>query len=227
MGRRARVRLPAAGLRLDAAPVRQTAAHSSPLMALAVSPYFVIVGHLNLLDAGLHVLAERLRCFAFTLAQMRAAGHRPPSGAGCSLAWAAAALAVLSKGIVVGVLAGGALILYTLIERDVRPWRRLHAALRAAALSAHRRAVVHRRDGAQPELPGVLLRARALRALPDHRAPAGGALVVLPAAAAARGPALDRAAFVRGARAGWTAGACAGGRRAVQAAQVPAPLCAA
>lgn len=41
-------------------------------------------------------------------------------------AWAAAALAVLSKGIVVGVLAGGALIVYTLIERDSRPWWRLH-----------------------------------------------------------------------------------------------------
>jgi len=35
---------------------------------------------------------------------------------------------VLSKGIVVGVLAGGALLVYTLIERDAGPWRRLHPA---------------------------------------------------------------------------------------------------
>jgi 4-amino-4-deoxy-L-arabinose transferase-like glycosyltransferase len=41
-------------------------------------------------------------------------------------AWALAALAVLSKGIVVAVLAGGALTLYTLLERDMRAWRRLH-----------------------------------------------------------------------------------------------------
>jgi len=41
-------------------------------------------------------------------------------------AWGAAALAVLSKGIVVGVLAGAALILYTLSERDTHTWRRLH-----------------------------------------------------------------------------------------------------
>ena len=44
-------------------------------------------------------------------------------------AWACAALAVLSKGIVVGVLAGGALIVYTLIERDALTWRRLHVRL--------------------------------------------------------------------------------------------------
>src|SRR5207302_1425893 len=43
-------------------------------------------------------------------------------------AWAAAALAVLSKGIVVGVLAGAALVIYTLIERDSLTWRRLHLA---------------------------------------------------------------------------------------------------
>src|SRR5262249_32304197 len=41
-------------------------------------------------------------------------------------AWALAALAVLSKGIVVGVLAGSALVLYTLLERDAPVWRRLH-----------------------------------------------------------------------------------------------------
>ena len=45
------------------------------------------------------------------------------------LAWLAAALAVLSKGIVVGVLAGATLVAYTAIERDMRPWRRLHLLL--------------------------------------------------------------------------------------------------
>lgn len=41
-------------------------------------------------------------------------------------AWLTAALAVLTKGIVVGVLAGGSLIIYSLLDRDARPWRRLH-----------------------------------------------------------------------------------------------------
>jgi 4-amino-4-deoxy-L-arabinose transferase-like glycosyltransferase len=45
------------------------------------------------------------------------------------VAWAAAALAILSKGIVVGVLTGASLIVYSCIERDMRPWRRLHAAV--------------------------------------------------------------------------------------------------
>ncbi|HXZ59496.1 MAG TPA: phospholipid carrier-dependent glycosyltransferase [Steroidobacteraceae bacterium] len=96
------------------------------LTALAVSPYFLVVGHLNLLDAGLTFWLSAA-VFAFTLAQSAA----PSSSAErrwMLAAWAAAALAVLSKGIVVGVLAGGALIVYSLIERDPQPWRRLHPA---------------------------------------------------------------------------------------------------
>jgi 4-amino-4-deoxy-L-arabinose transferase-like glycosyltransferase len=94
------------------------------LTALAVSPYFGIVGHLNLLDAG---FTFWLSCavFAFTLAQtsaVKSASERR----WMLLAWGAAALAVLSKGIVVGVLAGTALAVYTLIERDTLTWRRLH-----------------------------------------------------------------------------------------------------
>src|SRR6185437_12895927 len=37
--------------------------------------------------------------------------------------------AILSKGIVVGVLTGVSLIAYSLLERDIRPWKRLHVAL--------------------------------------------------------------------------------------------------
>jgi 4-amino-4-deoxy-L-arabinose transferase-like glycosyltransferase len=94
------------------------------LLALAVSPYFLIIGHLNLLDAGF-ALWLSAAVFAFTLAQAAeaaSAGERRWMLA----AWAAAALAVLSKGIVVGVLAGASLLIYTLLERDARPWRRLH-----------------------------------------------------------------------------------------------------
>jgi 4-amino-4-deoxy-L-arabinose transferase-like glycosyltransferase len=94
------------------------------LTALAVSPFFIVIGHLNLLDAAFTFWLTAA-VLAFTLAQ----GADESSAAErhwMLAAWALAALAVLSKGIVVGVLAGGALILYTLIEADARPWRRLH-----------------------------------------------------------------------------------------------------
>jgi len=95
------------------------------LTALAVSPFFIVIGHLNLLDAGFTFWLTAA-VLAFTLAQ--SAGERSAAERRWMLAaWALAALAVLSKGIVVGVLAGGALVLYSLLERDLRPWRRLHA----------------------------------------------------------------------------------------------------
>ena len=94
------------------------------VVALGVSPFFLVIGHLNLLDAAFTFWLTAA-VLAFTLAQIA-----PPGGAGerrwMLVAWALAALAVLSKGIVVGVLAGAALVLYTLIERDVHTWRRLH-----------------------------------------------------------------------------------------------------
>jgi 4-amino-4-deoxy-L-arabinose transferase-like glycosyltransferase len=104
-----------------------TSAGLAAVMALAVSPYFEIVGHLNLLDAGFTFwLAGTV--LAFTLAQCAAVSSRSER-LWMVLTWGAAALAVLSKGIVVGVLVGLTLIIYTLAERDARPWRRLHVAL--------------------------------------------------------------------------------------------------
>jgi len=100
------------------------AAALTALTALAVSPYFLIVGHLNLLDAGLTFFLTAA-VFAFTRAQTAAPASRAERN-WMLAAWAAAALGVLSKGIVVGVLAGGALIVYTALERDLKPWRRLH-----------------------------------------------------------------------------------------------------
>src|SRR5215475_4719158 len=73
------------------------------LTALAVSPYFVLVGHINLLD-GAFTFWLTGALLAFTLAQ--SAPERSGAERRFMLAaWAAAALAVLSKGIVVGVLA--------------------------------------------------------------------------------------------------------------------------
>jgi 4-amino-4-deoxy-L-arabinose transferase-like glycosyltransferase len=94
------------------------------LVALGASPLFAVIGHLNLLDAAFTFWLTAA-VFAFALAQ------QAPVGSGAErrwmlAAWAAAALAVLSKGIVVGVLTGAALVLYSLSERDARIWRRLH-----------------------------------------------------------------------------------------------------
>jgi 4-amino-4-deoxy-L-arabinose transferase-like glycosyltransferase len=94
------------------------------LGALAVSPFFVIVGHLNLLD-GAFTFWLTAALLAFTLAQTAQLRSRAERH-WMLCAWGSAALAVLSKGIVVGVLAGTTLILYTLSERDTRTWRRLH-----------------------------------------------------------------------------------------------------
>ncbi|HYC09970.1 MAG TPA: phospholipid carrier-dependent glycosyltransferase [Steroidobacteraceae bacterium] len=95
------------------------------LTALGVSPYFLVVGHLNLLD-GAFTFWLTAAVLAFTLAQ--SAPPRSSTERNWMLAaWALAALAVLSKGIVVLVLAGGTLILYTLLQRDLMTWRRLHA----------------------------------------------------------------------------------------------------
>jgi 4-amino-4-deoxy-L-arabinose transferase-like glycosyltransferase len=97
------------------------------MVALAVSPYYELICHLNLLDAGFSFLLAGA-VFAFTLAQSAAQGSSSERR-WMLVTWLAAASAVLSKGIVVGVLAGGTLIVYTLLQRDLRPWRRLHVLI--------------------------------------------------------------------------------------------------
>jgi len=94
---------------------------------LAMSPYFGVIGHLNLLDASF-TFWMCATVLAFALAQ--SAPERSATERNWMLAcWAAAALAVLSKGIVVFVLAGGTLLGYSIMERDLKPWRRMHFAL--------------------------------------------------------------------------------------------------
>jgi 4-amino-4-deoxy-L-arabinose transferase-like glycosyltransferase len=94
---------------------------------LAMSPYFGVVAHLDLLDASF-TFWMCATVLAFTLAQSAPQGSGEERG-WMLVCWAAAALAVLTKGIVVFVLAGGALVAYSVAERDVRPWRRLHVGL--------------------------------------------------------------------------------------------------
>jgi 4-amino-4-deoxy-L-arabinose transferase-like glycosyltransferase len=104
------------------------------LSALGVSPFFVVIGHLNLLDAAFTFWLTAA-VLSFTLAQ--SAAPRSASERRWMLAaWAAAALAVLSKGIVVGALALASLALYSLIGRDASPWRRLHLTAGLALFAA-------------------------------------------------------------------------------------------
>ena len=97
------------------------------VVTLAASPYFGVISHLNLLDAGFTFWLTAA-VLAFTLAQSSAAGSQAERR-WMLLTWLAAALAILSKGIVVVVLAGVSLIAYSFIERDIRPWKRLHLAV--------------------------------------------------------------------------------------------------
>jgi 4-amino-4-deoxy-L-arabinose transferase-like glycosyltransferase len=103
-----------------------TRAGLAAMVALAVSPYFAIVGHLDLLD-GAFAFWLTAAVFAFALAQSSVEGSGEERR-WMLLAWVAAALAILSKGIVVGVLTGASLIVYSVVERDLRPWKRLHVA---------------------------------------------------------------------------------------------------
>jgi 4-amino-4-deoxy-L-arabinose transferase-like glycosyltransferase len=94
------------------------------LAAIGTSPLFVVIGHLNLLD-GAFTFWLSATLLAFTLAQCAPRDSRAERG-WMLAAWGLAALAVLSKGIVVGVLAGASLAVYSLLARDWTPWRRLH-----------------------------------------------------------------------------------------------------
>ncbi len=95
--------------------------------ALAVNPFFVIIGQLNLLDSALTFFLTA-SMFAFLRAR------DAPAGSASERRWMlvtslALALAVLSKGIVALVLAGGTLFIHLVVTREVRPLRRWHLHL--------------------------------------------------------------------------------------------------
>ena len=94
---------------------------------LAINPYFALTGQVNLLDQGFcFFLCGAV--FGFALAQRAAAGSASERNY-MLLTWAALALAVLSKGIVTLVLAGGTVFFYMVIRRDASPLRRMHFLL--------------------------------------------------------------------------------------------------
>jgi 4-amino-4-deoxy-L-arabinose transferase-like glycosyltransferase len=95
-------------------------------LVLASSLLYVLIGHVNTLDMGVSFLLSAAVC-AFCLAQSDASAARERRR-WMLAAWAALALALLSKGLIGLVLPGAALVLYILIERDWRLARGLHLA---------------------------------------------------------------------------------------------------
>jgi 4-amino-4-deoxy-L-arabinose transferase-like glycosyltransferase len=90
------------------------------MATLGSSLLYLAMGHINTLDMGFTFFLE-VAVFGFLLAQE---GKRP----WMLIAWAGLAFAVLSKGIAAPVLAGGTIVLYSLLTRDWSPWRRFEFA---------------------------------------------------------------------------------------------------
>ncbi|MBM2854171.1 MAG: hypothetical protein HW417_1099 [Steroidobacteraceae bacterium] len=93
-------------------------------LLLAINPYFVITGHVNLLDQAFSFFLVA-SVFSFALAQ-RETRNSDQELSWMLCAWAALALAVLSKGIVAIVLTGMTLAIHMTLTRDVSVLRRMH-----------------------------------------------------------------------------------------------------
>jgi 4-amino-4-deoxy-L-arabinose transferase-like glycosyltransferase len=91
---------------------------------LSGSLMYFALSHWNTLDMGLTFFLT-VGIGAFLVAQQSPVGSTAERSY-MLLAWAAAALALLSKGIVALALPVMALIAYTVIEREFSAWRRLH-----------------------------------------------------------------------------------------------------
>jgi 4-amino-4-deoxy-L-arabinose transferase-like glycosyltransferase len=103
-------------------------------LVLASSLLWVLIGHVNTLDMGVSFFLSAAVC-AFLLAQRDGADARARAR-WMLAAWAALALALLSKGLIGLVLPGAALVLYILVERDWRLAGRLRLIAGTALLPA-------------------------------------------------------------------------------------------
>ncbi len=81
---------------------------------------FVVLGQLLTLDMSL-TFYMTLSLVAFLVAQ-----RHPQPRRWMLLAWAAAGLGVLTKGLVAAAIPAAVLVLYSAYARDFAPWRRLH-----------------------------------------------------------------------------------------------------
>ncbi|HUK02629.1 MAG TPA: glycosyltransferase family 39 protein [Steroidobacteraceae bacterium] len=101
----------------------QAAAWRSGLI-LGSSLLILLMSHQLTLDMSL-TLFTTLTLVGFCVAQLAETPERM-RGRWMCLAWASAAAGFLTKGLVVGVLPVLALIGYSLLARDLKPWRRLY-----------------------------------------------------------------------------------------------------
>jgi 4-amino-4-deoxy-L-arabinose transferase-like glycosyltransferase len=92
--------------------------------ALAGCLWYALMAHILTLDAGL-TLWMSVGLGSLFIAQCATVAPREQR-AWMWVAWAALALATLSKGLIGIVLPGGALIVYSLLQRDWALWRRLY-----------------------------------------------------------------------------------------------------
>jgi 4-amino-4-deoxy-L-arabinose transferase-like glycosyltransferase len=93
-------------------------------VVLGSSLMYVAIGHLNTLDMGLTFFLFAALC-AFLLAHQDVATDRA-NALWMHVAWAAMGAAVLSKGLLGVVLPAATLVLYSIVQRDLMLWRRLH-----------------------------------------------------------------------------------------------------
>ena len=109
---------------LLAARLWDTAAGWRAAAVLSGMFMFVVLGQLMTLDMSL-TFWMTASLAGFVLAQQAKASER-----GWMLfAWVAAALGVLTKGLVAAAIPAAALVIYSLCSRDFTPWRKLHLAL--------------------------------------------------------------------------------------------------
>lgn len=86
---------------------------------------FILLGQLLTLDMSLSFYMTLCLC-AFLVAQVHAERDQPKDARNAMLlAWGAAALGVLTKGLVAAVIPAAVLVLYSGYTRDLSPWRRL------------------------------------------------------------------------------------------------------
>lgn len=93
-------------------------------LALMAAPMWSIAGHFNALDM---TLSGALACVLACMMLAQHPGTTPAARRGWMLAcWVAMGVAILTKGLVGIALPGLALVVYTLVTRDLGLWRRLH-----------------------------------------------------------------------------------------------------
>lgn len=88
------------------------------------SLWMIMIGHINTLDMGLTFFLQ-LALTGVLLANSATTPDTSRRG-WALLTWVALALAVLSKGLVALVLSGGTLVVYSLLSRDLSPWKRMY-----------------------------------------------------------------------------------------------------